>query len=153
MLRHVTHRVWCRFLFAMFLTLAYWTFYGQQNVHITPAIQLSNALSAMSFGLINVLCGFLKPQPQIPAGYIWAYWINPMSWVLHWINAFTVFDIVMVWFWRNHDVIICGYQKHDFQVHIVQSGRQSIRQRWFTFGNSLRHGYNSQWICTRLFRL
>ena len=30
---------------------------GIQNVHITPALQLANAISAFFFGLFNLFCG------------------------------------------------------------------------------------------------
>ncbi len=55
---------------------------GIQNVHITPSLQLSNTLSSLCFGIFNVFCGFLRPQPLIPAGWIWLHYLIPLSWTL-----------------------------------------------------------------------
>ncbi len=32
-------------------------------MHVTPNLMLANALAGMLFGLFNLMCGFIKPQP------------------------------------------------------------------------------------------
>lgn len=44
---------------------------GINNVHLTPALELSKAFSGFTFGFIVLFCGFLQPEPQIPDGWIW----------------------------------------------------------------------------------
>lgn len=71
------------FFLGFYLSLVYWCFFGIQNVHITPAIQLANAFSALFFGVFNLFCGYLKPQPQIGSGWIWAHYADPFTWSLY----------------------------------------------------------------------
>jgi hypothetical protein len=44
---------------------------GVFNTHITPSEELAKAVSGFSFGFIQLFCGFLKPRPAIPKGWIW----------------------------------------------------------------------------------
>lgn len=59
------------FLLMMMLTLAYWTYFGIQNVHITPSLQIANAFTSFAFGVWDLMCGFYSPKPLIPSGWIW----------------------------------------------------------------------------------
>ncbi|GAB4822452.1 hypothetical protein N2152v2_009498 [Parachlorella kessleri] len=71
------------FFMVMVLTLLYWTYFGINNVHVTPNEELARALGGFSFGFVNLFCGFLKPRSAIPKGWIWMYWINPLSYTLY----------------------------------------------------------------------
>lgn len=53
------------------------------SVHITPNLEISQAFCAFAFSLVNLMCGFMKPRPTIPAGWIWLYWSDPAAYVLY----------------------------------------------------------------------
>jgi ABC-type multidrug transport system permease subunit len=71
------------FLAILFLTLTMWTFLGINNVQITPTLQIANAFTSFVFGIMDLFNGFYRPQPMIPAGWIWLYWANPISYTLY----------------------------------------------------------------------
>ena len=71
------------FLGIMFMTLCYFTYAGQLSVHLTPSMHLAEAIIAVIFGMLQLFCGYLKPRPRIPDGWIWAYWTNPVSYTLY----------------------------------------------------------------------
>ncbi|KAL4420059.1 hypothetical protein ABPG77_007498, partial [Micractinium sp. CCAP 211/92] len=77
------------FWFAMqiFLNLSVFVAFGMLCVHVTPNLMLANALAGMLFGLFNLMCGFIKPQPAIPDGWIWMYWADPVSYTLYGLVA------------------------------------------------------------------
>jgi len=40
-------------------------------------------LAAAAAGVFNLFCGYLKPQPQIGSGWIWAHYADPFTWSLY----------------------------------------------------------------------
>ena len=40
------------------------------------------AVSSVTMALFVLFSGFILPPSQIPTGWIWFYWINPVAWVL-----------------------------------------------------------------------
>lgn len=44
----------CSFWFSLLLSLAYWTFFGMQNVHLAPAPELAKGLSGDAGVLLRV---------------------------------------------------------------------------------------------------
>ncbi|KAL4428984.1 hypothetical protein ABPG77_006023, partial [Micractinium sp. CCAP 211/92] len=71
------------FTMQIFLNLSVFVAFGMLCVHATPNLQLANAMAGMLFGLFNLMCGFMKPQAAIPAGWIWMYWADPVSYTLY----------------------------------------------------------------------
>lgn len=71
------------FFGVMFLTVTYFCYLGQALVHITPSLELASATFAVLLSCLQLFSGFLRARPQIPAGWIWAYWINPLSYTLY----------------------------------------------------------------------
>lgn len=71
------------FLAVMFVTLGYFTYFGQMSIHLCPSLQLAQALTSVMFAILQLFCGYLKPQPAIPKGWIWLYWLNPVSYTLY----------------------------------------------------------------------
>ncbi|KAK9229253.1 hypothetical protein WN944_022212 [Citrus x changshan-huyou] len=64
------------YIFFMFFTLLYFTFYGMMAVAMTPNHHIAAIVSTLFFGLWNVFTGFLIPRP-IP-------WLGPcMDWLFH----------------------------------------------------------------------
>ncbi|EFN53196.1 hypothetical protein CHLNCDRAFT_36538 [Chlorella variabilis] len=71
------------FLLILFLTLLVWTFFGIHNVQITPSLAIANAFTSFMYGVWDLFCGFYKPQSLIPKGWIWMYWLDPISYTLY----------------------------------------------------------------------
>ncbi|KAL4433696.1 hypothetical protein ABPG75_000137 [Micractinium tetrahymenae] len=80
---------WLMVMLSMFALLSF----GMSAVHITPGVEISNALSAFIFGLMQVIGGFMKPKPAIPKGWIWLYYMNPASYSLYGLTASQLGDV------------------------------------------------------------
>lgn len=71
------------FLLVNFLNLWFLTMFGIFLVNITPTQQLSSLVGASFLQIWVQFCGFVRRQPDIPAGWIWMYWITPLSYTLY----------------------------------------------------------------------
>ncbi|KAJ4843034.1 transcription factor [Turnera subulata] len=71
------------YLFFVYFTLLYFTFYGMMSVAITPNQHISYIVSTMFYGIWNLFSGFIIPQPLIPVWWRWYYWMCPISWSLY----------------------------------------------------------------------
>ncbi|KAK9232138.1 hypothetical protein WN943_022381 [Citrus x changshan-huyou] len=71
------------YIFFMFFTLLYFTFYGMMAVAMTPNHHIAAIVSTLFFGFWNVFTGFLIPRPRIPIWWRWYYWADPMAWTLY----------------------------------------------------------------------
>ena len=50
--------------------------------------------------MMVLFSGFIQPKGQIPAGWRWAYWLNPMSWTL---NALSINEFSS----SDYDFLVC----------------------------------------------
>ncbi|KAJ4718245.1 Pleiotropic drug resistance ABC transporter [Melia azedarach] len=71
------------YLFIMFFTLLYFTFYGMMAVALTPNHHIAAIVSFAFYGLWNVFSGFIIPRTRIPVWWRWYYWACPVSWTLY----------------------------------------------------------------------
>ncbi|CAL4958575.1 unnamed protein product [Urochloa decumbens] len=71
------------YLFFMYFTLLYFTFYGMMTTAITPNHTVAPIIAAPFYTLWNLFCGFMIPRKRIPAWWRWYYWANPVSWTLY----------------------------------------------------------------------
>ncbi|XP_058112196.1 pleiotropic drug resistance protein TUR2-like [Magnolia sinica] len=71
------------YLFFMFFTLLYFTFYGMMAVGMTPNHDIASIVSAAFYAIWNLFAGFLIPRPRIPVWWRWYYWACPISWTLY----------------------------------------------------------------------
>ncbi|MBA0844576.1 hypothetical protein Goarm_022414, partial [Gossypium armourianum] len=71
------------YLFFMFFTLLYFTFYGMMAVAVTPNHYIAAIVSAAFYGIWNLFSGFIIPRPSMPIWWRWYYWICPVSWTLY----------------------------------------------------------------------
>ncbi|KDD75002.1 ABC-2 type transporter [Helicosporidium sp. ATCC 50920] len=71
------------FCFFFGLTLIFFTAFGLLCVALTPDIAIASLFSSFFFGFWNLICGFLQVQSAIPGWWIWAYYLNPVSWSLY----------------------------------------------------------------------
>ncbi|RZC64007.1 hypothetical protein C5167_025764 [Papaver somniferum] len=71
------------YLFYMFFTLCYYTFYGMLTVAVTPNETIAAIISATFYGLWNLFAGFVVPRTKIPIWWRWYYWACPVAWTLY----------------------------------------------------------------------
>ncbi|KAL9671914.1 hypothetical protein QQ045_009487 [Rhodiola kirilowii] len=107
------------YLFFMFFTLLYFTYYGMMTVAVTPNQQVAAIIASAFYGLWNIFSGFIIPRPRIPAWWTWYYWICPTAWTLYGMvgsqygditslmtdNNQTVKDFVDSYFGFQHDFL------------------------------------------------
>ncbi|KAJ7962920.1 Pleiotropic drug resistance ABC transporter [Quillaja saponaria] len=75
------------YLFFMFFTFMYCTFYGMMTVAVTPNHIIASIISTAFFAIWNLFSGFIVPQPRIPVWWRWYYWACPLSWTLYGLFA------------------------------------------------------------------
>ncbi|KAL7602302.1 hypothetical protein Lser_V15G25177 [Lactuca serriola] len=71
------------YLFFMYLSLLYMTFYGMMAVAMTPNSTIAAIVSASFYGIWNLFSGFIIPRPRIPIWWRWYYWACPIAWTLY----------------------------------------------------------------------
>ncbi|KAJ8445587.1 hypothetical protein Cgig2_012475 [Carnegiea gigantea] len=81
------------YLFFMFFTLLYFTFYGMMSVAITPNHHVASIVAAAFYGIWNLFSGFIIPKPRIPVWWRWYYYICPVAWTLYGMVASQFGDI------------------------------------------------------------
>ncbi|KAJ7530183.1 hypothetical protein O6H91_15G083600 [Diphasiastrum complanatum] len=81
------------YLFVMFFTFLYFTYYGMLAVSITPNYQVAAIVASTFYALFNLFSGFLIPRPKIPKWWVWYYWICPVSWTLYGLVASQYGDV------------------------------------------------------------
>jgi len=106
------------YLFFMYFTLAYYTFYGMMMVGLTPNYNVSSVASTAFYAIWNLFSGFLIPRTRIPVWWRWFYWICPIAWTLNGLvtsqfgdvtekfaNGVRVSDFVEDYFGYHHDFL------------------------------------------------
>ncbi|KAL5228795.1 hypothetical protein ABZP36_017060 [Zizania latifolia] len=81
----VTKFLW--YLFFMYFTLLYFTFYGMMAVGLTPNESIAAIISAAFYNIWNLFSGYLIPRPRIPIWWRWYCWICPVAWTLYGLVA------------------------------------------------------------------
>ncbi|KAL4280288.1 hypothetical protein GQ457_03G042060 [Hibiscus cannabinus] len=71
------------YLFFMFFTLLYYTFYGMMAVAVTPNLYIASTVSSAFYAMWNIFSGFVIPRPSMPVWWRWYSWICPVSWTLY----------------------------------------------------------------------
>ncbi|KAG8051397.1 hypothetical protein GUJ93_ZPchr0001g32820 [Zizania palustris] len=75
------------YLFFMYFTLLYFTFYGMMAVGLTPNESIAAIISAAFYNIWNLFSGYLIPRPRIPIWWRWYCWICPVAWTLYGLVA------------------------------------------------------------------
>ncbi|KAL8129568.1 hypothetical protein V2J09_018723 [Rumex salicifolius] len=73
--------VW--YLYFMFFTMLYFTFYGMMTTAVTPNHNVAAIIAAPFYMLWNLFSGFMIPHQRIPVWWRWYYWANPIAWSLY----------------------------------------------------------------------
>ncbi|KAK9902782.1 hypothetical protein WJX75_005811 [Coccomyxa subellipsoidea] len=63
----------------IFLTLAFFTFYGMMTVSLVPNIQVASIVSSTFYAMFFLFAGFIVPQSQMPPWWAWYSYLNPLS--------------------------------------------------------------------------
>ncbi|PRQ25661.1 putative monosaccharide-transporting ATPase [Rosa chinensis] len=71
------------YLFFLFFTLLYFTFYGMMGVAVTPNLHVAAITTSAFYSLWNLFSGFLIPRTRIPIWWRWYYWVCPVAWSLY----------------------------------------------------------------------
>ncbi|KAL7187496.1 hypothetical protein ACSBR1_037555 [Camellia fascicularis] len=81
------------YLFFMYFTLLYFTFYGMMTVAVTPNHNIASIVSSAFYALWNLFSGFIIPKTRIPVWWRWYYYICPVAWTLYGLVASQFGDI------------------------------------------------------------
>ncbi|VFQ63108.1 unnamed protein product [Cuscuta campestris] len=81
------------YIFFMYFTILYFTFYGMMTTAVTPNHNVAAVIAAPFYMLWNLFCGLMIPHKRIPIWWRWYYWANPVSWSLYGIVASQYSDV------------------------------------------------------------
>ncbi|KAH9619997.1 hypothetical protein KSS87_023637, partial [Heliosperma pusillum] len=71
------------YLYFMFFTLLYFTFFGMMTIAVTPNHNAAAIVAAPFYMMWNLFSGFMIAQMRIPVWWRWYYWANPIAWSLN----------------------------------------------------------------------
>ncbi|KAL2654248.1 hypothetical protein R1flu_022376 [Riccia fluitans] len=71
------------YLYFVFFTLVYFSYYGMMAVGLTPNQQVASIVATLFYGFFNLFAGFLTPYPRIPIWWKWYYWCCPLAYSLY----------------------------------------------------------------------
>ncbi|XP_008804056.1 ABC transporter G family member 31 [Phoenix dactylifera] len=77
----VTKFLW--YIFFMYFTLLYFTFFGMMTIAITPNHIVAPIVAAPFYTLWNLFSGFMITHKRMPRWWRWYYWADPISWTLY----------------------------------------------------------------------
>ncbi|CAH9131348.1 unnamed protein product [Cuscuta epithymum] len=81
------------YIFFMYFTMLYFTFYGMMTTAVTPNHNVAAVIAAPFYMLWNLFSGFMIPHKKIPIWWRWYYWANPVAWSLYGIVTSQYSDI------------------------------------------------------------
>ncbi|KAK9141567.1 hypothetical protein Syun_010967 [Stephania yunnanensis] len=71
------------YIFFMYTTVLYFTYYGMMTTAITPNHSVASIIAAPFYMLWNLFSGFMIAHKRIPIWWRWYYWMNPIAWSLY----------------------------------------------------------------------
>lgn len=71
------------YVYFMYFTMLYFTFYGMMTTAITPNHNVAAIIAAPFYMLWNLFSGFMIAHKRIPIYWRWYYWANPVAWSLY----------------------------------------------------------------------
>ncbi|KAF8035907.1 hypothetical protein BT93_C1817 [Corymbia citriodora subsp. variegata] len=81
------------YIFYMFFSLLYFTYYGMMSVAVTPNHNIAAITSSAFYAIWNLFSGFIVPRTRLPIWWRWYYWACPISWTLYGLVASQFGDI------------------------------------------------------------
>ncbi|KAJ6833048.1 ABC transporter G family member 39-like [Iris pallida] len=73
----------CWYIYFMFCSFLYFTYYGMMSVALTPNADIASIVCSAFYAIWNLFAGFVIPRPRIPVWWRWYYWACPISWTLY----------------------------------------------------------------------
>lgn len=77
----------CWYIYFMYFTLLYFTYYGMLTVGLTPSYNIASIVSSFFYGVWNLFSGFVISRPTMPVWWRWYSWACPVSWTLYGLVA------------------------------------------------------------------
>lgn len=108
---------------------------------ITAAEHIASLVGAFFLTLWIQFCGFVQRQPNIPSGWIWMYWITPLSYTLYGLSAGLLGD--------NFSVIEVDNTMQTVSSYLDTAFGFAFSFRWWSVGVLLLFGLVFQ-LCTFL---
>ncbi|WCJ40424.1 ABC transporter G family member 36 [Euphorbia peplus] len=84
------------YLFFLYFTLMYFTYYGMMAVAVTPNHHIAAIVSSAFYSIWNLFAGFIITRPQMPVWWRWYYWGCPIAWTLYGLVASQFGDVQTV---------------------------------------------------------
>lgn len=81
------------FIFFMYFTLLYHTFYGMMTMALSANHHVAAISSSAFYALWNLFSGFVVPLTRIPIWWRWFYWSCPVAWTLYGLVASQFGDV------------------------------------------------------------
>ncbi|KAG7997946.1 hypothetical protein I3843_01G233600 [Carya illinoinensis] len=81
------------YIFFMYFTLLFYTYYGMMSVALTPNHQIAAVVSIAFHALWNLFSGFFIPRSRIPIWWRWYYWASPPAWTMYGLVASQYGDV------------------------------------------------------------
>ncbi|XP_058208543.1 pleiotropic drug resistance protein 1-like [Rhododendron vialii] len=94
------------YIFFMYFTLLYYTFYGMMTVAVTPNHHIASIVSSAFYMIWMLFSGFIIPSPRMPGWWKWYTYMCPVSW--------TIYGLVASQFGDLNDQIETGETMKDF---------------------------------------
>ncbi|XP_039124389.1 ABC transporter G family member 31 [Dioscorea cayenensis subsp. rotundata] len=100
------------YIYFMYFTLLYFTFFGMMTIAITPNHVVAPIIAAPFYTLWNLFSGFMITRKRIPVWWRWYYWANPVSWSLYGLLASQFGDI------EEHVILADGIHSVSIKVFL-----------------------------------
>ncbi|XP_078432296.1 pleiotropic drug resistance 4 isoform X2 [Wolffia australiana] len=71
------------FLFFMYGTILYFTFFGMMTTAITPNHYVAPIIASPIYTMWNLFSGFMITRSRLPPWWRWYFWANPVAWSLY----------------------------------------------------------------------
>ena len=116
------------FLFFMFTTLLYYTFYGMMTVAVTPNPSVASIIASSFYGLWNLFAGFIVPRPVSSLVLMFLQFIN---YTIH--MQYTIIVILEI----LYHFILFGKTENANMVEMVLLGKSCCMDIVWTLGFSV----------------
>ncbi|WVZ77393.1 LOW QUALITY PROTEIN: hypothetical protein U9M48_025263 [Paspalum notatum var. saurae] len=109
------------YMFLMFFTFMYFTFYQMMAVAMTPNSDIAAIVSTAFYAIWNIFAGFLIPRSRIPIWWRWYSWACLVAWMLYGLVASQFGDITDVTLLDDGE-IVKDFVNRYFGFHHYQLG-------------------------------
>jgi len=105
------------------------TFFGQFLAAFFPNVQIAQVIGSSLVSIWNTFCGFLIPRPNIPAFWIWLYWLSPARYALDALGSTQFYCTGS----NCPKVTLAGGQTQDLWQYVSSTYGFQYGDRWLDF--------------------